>query len=126
MVRPRRAEPAMPAYALNPAAVERARSLIDARQYVLESAWGEAQPSADDENAYVDEHGWEAFGGWHLGLVDGATPETKSRHGFVFGDFRRVHRSGLIAAEARAAEFDHEEIARAARELLERLDRTRA
>ena len=116
----------MPSYTVNPAAVERARSLIDARQYVLESLWSEAQPGTDDENAYVDEHGWDAFGEWHLGLVDGATPGTKSRHGFVFGDFRRVHRAGLIAAESRAAEFGHDAVASAARELLECLDEARA
>jgi len=34
-------------YSLNQAAVARARELIDARQYVLDSDWGEVQPRAD-------------------------------------------------------------------------------
>jgi hypothetical protein len=38
-------------YTVNKAAVARARRLIDAHQYVLESEWGEVQPRADDENA---------------------------------------------------------------------------
>ena len=116
----------MATYTLNDAAVEHARSLIDARQYVLESRWGDVSPSPDDENGFIERRGWEEFGRWHLGLVDGAGEGTKARHGFVFGDFRRVHRSGLIACEVRAGEFGHDEIRRCARELLERLDGVRA
>ena len=76
----------MATYELNRAAVEHARALIDKRQYVVESQWRDVTPTADDENAFLDAHDWEAFGLWHLGLVEGATPETKSRFGFVFGE----------------------------------------
>ena len=38
-------------YTVNARAVERARELIEARQYVLDSDWGEAQPRAAAENA---------------------------------------------------------------------------
>ena len=58
----------MASYAVNDACVERARSLIRARQYVLESDWGEAQPDAERENAYLASHAWEAYAAWHLGL----------------------------------------------------------
>jgi hypothetical protein len=47
---------------------------------------------------------------------------TKARYAFVYGDFRRVHRSGLIACEYRAAEWRHKEIELAAHELLQELD----
>jgi hypothetical protein len=40
----------------------------------------------------------------------------------VFGDFRRVHRTGLIACVYRAAEWRHKEVERAAYDLLQRLD----
>jgi hypothetical protein len=109
-------------YAVNDRAVERARRLIEARQYVLRSDWGEVQPSAADENAYLASHSWEAYGEWHLGLTEGATSETKARHAFVYGDFRRLHRSGLIACHYRAAEWRHKEIELAAHELLQVLD----
>ncbi|MDX6275852.1 MAG: hypothetical protein QOJ92_3062, partial [Frankiales bacterium] len=36
----------MASYSLNEAAVAKARRLIDARQYVLRSKWGDAQPDA--------------------------------------------------------------------------------
>jgi hypothetical protein len=107
---------------VNEQAVEHARALIEARQYVLDSDWGEVQPSAEDENAFLEAHSWQEYADWHLGLTDGATDETKARYGFVCGDFRRVHRSGLIACHYRAAEWRHKEIELAAHELLQLLD----
>jgi hypothetical protein len=112
----------MASYAVNPRAVARARRLIDARQYVLDSDWGDAQPSADDENAYLASHSWDDYAEWHLGLTDGASEETKGRYAFVFGDFRRVHRTALIACQYRAAEWRHKDVELAAHELLQHLD----
>ena len=116
----------MASYSLNERAVARARELIDARQYVLRSEWGEVQPSAADENAYLESHGWDDYAAWHLGLTDGAADETKARYGFVYGDFRRIHRMGLIACQYRAAEWRHKEIELAAHELLQYLDGKRS
>ena len=114
----------MASYTLNEHAVARARKLIDAHQYVLDSDWGDRQPSADDENRFLASHTWAEYAEWHLGLTVGATDETKARYGFVFGDFRRIHRSGIIACQYRAAEWRHKEIELAAHELLQHLDRT--
>ena len=116
----------MASYTVNERAVARARRLIDARQYVLDSDWGEAQPRAEDENAYLERHSWDDYSEWFLGLTDGATDETKGRYGFVYGDFRRVHRMGLIACQFRAAEGRHKAIELAASDLLQRLDRKSA
>src|SRR3954454_17953970 len=77
----------MALYSVNKRAVVKARQLIDSRQYVLESDWGEVPPSADDENAFLESHSWEEYADWHLGLTDGATDETKARYAFVYGDF---------------------------------------
>src|SRR4051794_41106723 len=116
----------MATYAVNEQAVQRARRLIDARQYVLDSDWGEAQPRAADENAYLETHPWEEYAAWHLGLTEGAKDETKARYAFVYGDFRRVHRTGLIACVYRAAEWRHKAVERAAYDLLQHLDGTTA
>jgi hypothetical protein len=113
----------MASYSPNKRAVAHARRLIDARQYVLDSDWGEAQPKADDENAFLKNHSWDEYAEWHLGLTEGAPDETKARHAFVYGDFRRVHRSGIIACEYRAAEWRHKEIELAAHDLLQYLDK---
>ena len=116
----------MASYAVNPRAVERARELIDARQYVLDSDWGDVQPRAAAENAFLASHSWEEYAEWHLGLTEGATDGTKARYAFVYGDLRRVHRSGLIACVYRAAEWRHKAVERAAYDLLQHLDDTTA
>ena len=112
----------MASYTVNKEAVAKARSLIEARQYVLDSDWGESQPSADDENAYLETHSWDEYAEWHLGLTEGATDETKARYAFVYGDLRRLHRSGLIACVYRASEWRHKSIELAAHDLLQLLD----
>jgi hypothetical protein len=112
----------MASYTLNDHALARARRLIDARQYVLDSDWGEVQPTAEDENRFLRTHSWDEYSEWHLGLTDGATDETKARYAFVYGDFRRIHRTGLIACQYRAAEWRHKAVELAAHELLQRLD----
>ena len=112
----------MAKYVVNPKAVEAAERLIDARQYVLRSEWGNVQPRAEQENRYLESHSWEDYAEWHLGLTEGANDETKARYAFVYGDFRRIHRMGIIACMYRAAEWRHKEIELAAHELLQRLD----
>ena len=112
----------MASYAVNTEAVARARELIESRQYVLDSDWGDVQPKAGDENAFLRSHSWEEYAEWHLGLTEGATDDTKARYAFVYGDFRRVHRTGLIACQYRAAEWRHKDVELVAHELLQLLD----
>jgi hypothetical protein len=114
----------MASYSVNEPGIARARALIEARQYVLDSEWGEVQPNAAAENAFLESHTWEEYGEWHLGLSEGPGDETKARYAFVYGDFRRLHRSGLIACHYRAAEWRHKEIELAAHDLLQLLDST--
>ena len=116
--------PRMASYAVNPDAVAHAERLIAARQYVLDSDWGDVQPRAAAQNAYLESHTWEEYAAWHLGLTEGAADGTKARYAFVYGDFRRVHRSGLIACVYRAAEWRHKSVELAAHELLQLLDAT--
>jgi hypothetical protein len=116
----------MASYAVNKRALARARRLIRSRQYVLDSDWGDVQPNASDENTFLRSHSWDEYAEWHLGLTEGATEETKARYAFVYGDFRRVHRTGLIACQYRAAEWRHKDIELAAHELLQLLDESSA
>jgi hypothetical protein len=109
-------------YTVNDAAVVNARKLIAARQYVLDSDWGTTAPTADDENRFLKTHDWGDYAAWHLGLTDGASDETKARYAFVVGDFRRIHRTALIACVYRASEWRHKAIELAAHDLLQELD----
>ena len=113
----------MASYTVNRRAIAHAKKLIKATQYVLDSDWGEVQPSADDENAYLASHTWDEYAAWHLGLTDGANDDTKARYAFVLGDLRRIHRSAIIACEYRAAEWRHKAVELAAHDLLQVLDR---
>jgi hypothetical protein len=115
--------PRMPKYDVNDAAFEFAKDLIEHRRYVLRSDWGERQPRAVEQNRYLKTHDWSEYGQWHLGLTEGANDETKARYAFAFGDFKRIHRTGIIAVHFRAAEWRHKDVELAAHELLQLLDK---
>jgi hypothetical protein len=115
----------MASYSVNPAGVRYAQQLIDARRWVVRSEWNRVQPRAADQNAFLKNHSWKDYAKWHLALTDDANDETKARYAFVFGDFTRIHRMGLIACLYRAAEWEHKAVERAAFRLLQRLDKAR-
>ena len=113
----------MASYDVNPDAVKHAKQLIDDGKVVLDSDWGDVQPRADDQNEFLESHDWDEYAAWHLGLTDGANDETKARYAFVYGDFSKVHRTGLIACVYRASEWRHKDVELAAHDLLQRLDK---
>ena len=112
----------MASYKVNEAAVAHVRKLIEGRQYVLDSDWGEVQPKAGQQNDFLEKHSWDEYALWHLGLTEGAADGTKARYAFVYGDFRRLHRMGLISCVYRAAEWRHKDVELAAHDLLQYLD----
>ena len=117
----------MAKYSVNTNAVARAKRLIEAKPVRPRQRLGRraaAEPTA--QNAFLAAHSWDEYAEWHLGLTEGAPDETKGRYAFVYGDFRRVHRTGLIACHYRAAEWRHKDVELAAHELLQALDRTSA
>ncbi|PAP75283.1 hypothetical protein [Rubrivirga marina] len=104
---------------LNTSGRDHARDLVAKDQYVKDSDWSEAQPSTDDENDFIERNGWDAYAQWHLAIDTDENEETKGRYKFPFGDFRRVHRSGLVAAKQRAGEWDYADVEEAADALLQ-------
>jgi hypothetical protein len=115
----------MATYVVNRNGVAKARSLIDAHHYRVRSRWADVQPRASEQNAFLKAHGWKEYASWHLALTEGASDETKSRYAFVFGDFRRLHRMGLIACYYRVAEWEHTGVMIAAHNLLLYLGKSR-
>jgi hypothetical protein len=109
---------------LNRKALEQARSLVEKGSVVHDERddWSKHAPSADDENAFIEKHGWDEYALWHLGENPEASEETKGRFSFPYGDFRQVHRCGVISLESRAAQNDHDDIAKASKKLLEQID----
>jgi hypothetical protein len=115
----------MPEYEVNKAAVTQARSLIDRGKYDDTTEWSDAAPSTEEANRFIEQHGWEAFGSWHLAIDPDASTETKARFAFPYGDFSTVNRAALIHAKQRAAQNDHDAIEKAAGGLLDHLDEKR-
>jgi hypothetical protein len=88
--------------------------------------WSEHQPSAKAENEFIEARGWDEYAHWHLGVDDEASEHTKARYKFPYGDFERVHRCGLNAAEVRAARqkyLDIEDAAIRLRKMMDKQDR---
>lgn len=112
----------MVTYVVNQDALDQAHALITAGRVDRTRPWHEIEPSTQDENAFLDANGWAAYGAWHLALREGATPQTKERFGFVYGDFSELSREALVAIAQRAGEWHHREIEDAAHGLLSLLD----
>ena len=98
---------------------DRAKQLIAERKVVLDDRddWSEHQPSAADENAFIDAHGYAEFGRWHLAIDDERPPDTKGRYKFPYGDFRAIHRCAVLAAESRAGQRHYADVESAAAHL---------
>ena len=116
----------MTTYRVNQDGVAQARALIDAGKYDDDTEWSAAAPSADEENAEIERHGYDGYGAWHLAVDPDAPEETKKRYAFPFGDFATVNRAALIHGKQRAVQNDHDEIAAAADGLLQHLDEQRS
>jgi hypothetical protein len=98
---------------------EHAQELIREGHCVLDERddWSEHQPSAQQENEFIERHGLREFGKWHLGVDDERPADTKGHYKFPYGDFQDVHRCAILSAESRAAQYDHEDIKSAAAHL---------
>src|SRR6202035_4073861 len=65
----------------------------------------------------IEEHGWAAFGKWHLAEDDEIAVHNRSRYKFPYGDFKDVHRCAGLSAESRAGQYTYVEIELAAAHL---------
>jgi hypothetical protein len=97
---------------LNQRGFDHARGLVVAGRYVIDErdAWSEHQPSTQQENEFIRQHGIGEYAKWHLGIDDQQDSENKGRYKFPYGDFEKVHRCGLLAAESRAGQRKYYDI----------------
>lgn len=109
---------------LNHEAFINAKQLIESGKATHDSRddWSEHAPTTDDENDFLDKHGWEEYSKWFLGVNDEMDADTKGHYEFPYGDFVRVHRCGIISAESRAGQHDHDTIRDALSTLLMHVD----
>jgi hypothetical protein len=104
---------------LNEQAFDYAKELVKKGHVVADErdAWSEHQPSAKQENDFILQHGFAAYAKWHLGIDDAEAEDTKGRYKFPYGDFKDVHRCGVLTAESRAGQYKHVDIELAAAHL---------
>jgi hypothetical protein len=104
---------------LNRSGYEYAESLAREGHVVIDERddWSEHQPSAEQENEFIEQHGWGEYSKWHLGVDDEHRTETKGHYKFPYGDFEAVHRCGVLAAESRAGQRKYLDIEQAAAHL---------
>lgn len=107
-------------YKMNPHALEHALHLMKSGQWALNTVWASNRPTADQIAALQQAGGDAEVQRWHL-----ATDENGA-YALPYGDFRRVHRSGVIAAKRAAEQSGDQEIVAAADEILDLFDRMNA
>jgi hypothetical protein len=109
---------------LNQSGLRHARSLVRDGDVVRDARddWSEHAPSADDENDFIEKHGWGEYSKWHFGVDDDMDRDTKGHYSFPYGDFAKVHRCAVISLESRAGQFDHDDIRDESKKLLELID----
>ena len=100
------------AVTLNRRAYEHAKELINEGRFVFDErdAWSEHRPSAQQENEFIRLHGFAEYGKWYLGINDEKPDATKGHYEFPYGDFKNVHRCGVLTAESRAGQYQHYDI----------------
>ncbi len=81
-------------------------------------AWTEHRPSAAQENEFIRVYGFAEYAKWHLGIDRRFSETSKRRYKFPYGDFKNVHRCGLLAVKARARQYGYMNIKDAAAELV--------
>lgn len=107
------------AVTLHRAGFDHARSLVAEGEIVFDDhdAWSEHQPSAEQENEFIREHGHAEYRRWHL-EIDGAEREgTKAHDTFPFGDCRNVRRCAVLSAAGRAGQYEYRDLENAAAHL---------
>jgi len=105
---------------VNENAVAFASQLIHEGRLIADGkgAWREHKPSPDVENEFIRAHGFAEYAKWHLAVDERYAVNTKRRYKFPYGDFTNVHRCGLLAVKARAAEHKYHDIEDAAARLI--------
>jgi hypothetical protein len=112
---------------LNRNGLKYGKTLISKGKFVFDErdAWSEHQPSSQEQNQFIRDHGFAEYSNWFLGINDEEPQDTKAHYEFPYGDFKNAHRCGIISAESRAGQYKHFDIEKAASQLHEMIDGTK-
>ena len=86
--------------------------------------WTIDQPTPIEKDSFLADHNFSDYGRWFLAVREKTPENTREHYEFPLGNFREIYRSGIVSAKARAGQYRHEKIEKAASELLELIDKT--
>ena len=110
---------------LNKKALDHAKKLIKEGKVAKDERddWSEHAPSTKEENSFLEKHDFAEYGKWYLGVDDDHPDDQKGHYKFPIGDFKKIHRCGVISAESRAGQNDYDDIRDALGKLLDLIDK---
>jgi replication fork clamp-binding protein CrfC len=85
-----------------------------------------ALPTTAQEDDFLKNHSWEEFGRWYLGAHVDRPENKRERYDFAMGDFSVLHRSDLLHIKKKAHEYNYDDIADAAQQLVDLIDKMTA
>ncbi len=105
---------------VNETGVQYAKKLISGGQVDTNSHWNkETQPTSQNADQFIAKNGWKEYGKWFLAINPAVKEDEKQHYEFPYGDFHKVYREGVIAAEKRAGQYKHVDVENAAKGLLQ-------
>ncbi|MDE2102231.1 MAG: Clp protease ClpP [Patescibacteria group bacterium] len=103
---------------LNSSGSSHAASLVSSGKINDSSSW--SAPSAAAEDEFIKKHGMAEYGKFFLGVDEAQDESNKGRYSFPYSsNFEEADLRGLAAAESRASQNGHSEIASRAKELFD-------
>jgi hypothetical protein len=105
----------------NAKGIAHANKLIASGDVITPDNW--VRPTAEMENAYIEENGYEKYALWFLGVDPELDKDTKGHYGYIYtSDFKTVDRRGLAAIRQYAAQNNMNSIFAAAGKMIEAID----
>lgn len=98
--------------------------LINAGQIeTFDADWNEEKPTLEELVYFINHHEMGEFGRWFLGVDDAFPADAKEHYIYPHGDFKTVQKCALVHTHKEAQKNGHHEIANAAKQLIEMIDK---
>ena len=112
---------------LNQRAFEHAKKLIAADEVEQGNGnWSEHQATRDEIDKFINTHSMQEYALWFLGDNTDIDGESIQRYEFPYGDLKIVHRAAVVVIKDEASKKQHQEVAKAADQLLQLIDQKKA
>ena len=108
---------------LNTQGLQQALKLVEEAQFRFNTVWATTRPTPEAETQYREKNGQDAYANWYLAIDPNAPEGSSARYQLPYGDFRSVHHTGVKQAKQAAEREGATDVAHAADEILDLLDR---